>query len=1060
MPLAAHSGKKNPAAPRVVVGRYELREKLGEGGMGVVWRAYDTKTGGDVAIKIMKDISDPAALELFTKEWRALAEMSHPNIVDVRDVDVLVEENEKKPFFVMPLLQGSTLSELIKDSSERLTVTRIVEIMSQVCRGLQAAHQKGLIHRDLKPSNIFVMEDDTAKVIDFGVVYLAGSHSVTGQKGTFQYMSPEQVQMKEVTPASDIFSLGVILYESLTGRKPFACITAADTMQAVQKRIPPSVSELKPSIPHPVSQVVHKCLAKQAMHRFSTARELSETLQKASRNELIFDTSKVSLRIERAKAAFKAGDELFASELLSELESEGHLDPEITVLRMQIDIATKQKKIRQLLESARARIEQDEIALGLDKLREVLELDPENAEALALKAETEKKRSEAQAGKWVELGTTHLGNCDFVAARHAAQEALASRPGDTRALGLLNRIDVMEVEAKRVRDQKEQLYSTAMKAYQNGDVDAAMSRMVRLFSVVRSKPEGAVPERDAVYESFYKEVRSEYDSIRSLLEEAQHEFGEENFSKALEICGKHLARYPHDGTFQALKIQIEDAERQKVSAYIADVSRKVDAEPDLDRRANILREACERYPNEAQFAQQLRVVRERRDLVNSIVAKARQFEEKGQYDEELGQWDMLRNIYPRYPGLTFELEECRKKRDQKAREEEKADRVEEIVNLMETRDFTKALERSRLALVDFPGDTELLGLEKLTKEGLERTQESNRLFELGQQEASAGNWAQATESLQEARRLDPRNTAVKDVLINVLTEHARQLLDTNWSEAERLHKEASALDPSHRAVRTLGIEVTEARRQTYVGERLTQARALMAAGNSAGAFECISEARKEYPKDTRLEQFQAILIKENKELEWRQERAKRLEELSAERHRVEQEPDSGKARNLLKKARDLGAQDPDDPQTMQGIAEAELTVKRVLKRDDLSDVLRAESMVSLGGAAADDAATKIFPPKPIKPPNGQRLSALATGWMATALAPLKAMPAKTRGIMFGAAGALLLLIVIGVVLARHHPPPPPPPNHHRRLPTRRCISPLSRRIARLRWTACRGRAEI
>ena len=580
MPFAGYAGKRSS------VGRYELIQLLGEGGMGVVWRALDSKTGGEVAIKIMKDISDEASLALFTKEWRALAEMSHPNIVDVRDVDELTEDSERKPFFVMPLLRGATLAELIRDSSARLSIARVVEITDQVCRGLQAAHQRKLIHRDLKPSNIFVMDDDTAKIIDFGVVYLAGSQSVTGLKGTFQYMSPEQVQMKDVTPASDIFSLGVILYESLTARKPFACPSAEETMQAILKRIPPPVSELNPTIPHAISQVVHKCLAKQPINRFSSARELAETLKKAYRGEPVFDPAKLRLRVERAKTAFKSGDEAFASELLTELEAEGHLDPELTVLRMQIELSGKQKKVRYLLESARARIEQDEIPLGLDKLHELLEIDPENTDALALKASTEKRRSEAQAGRWMELANTHLANGDFSAAKHAVQEALSSRPGDPRAIELQRKIDGVELEARRVREQKEQLYGTAIKAYQNGEIDSALSRMDRLFSVLRSRPEGAAPERDAVYESFYQEVRSENDSIRSKLDEAQRNLGEENFAAALAICAEVLAKYPNNGAFQTLKIQIEDTERQKVSAYIAIVSRNVDAEPDLSAPSN------------------------------------------------------------------------------------------------------------------------------------------------------------------------------------------------------------------------------------------------------------------------------------------------------------------------------------------------------------------------------------------------------------------------------------------------------------------------------------------
>jgi tetratricopeptide (TPR) repeat protein len=278
--------------------------------------------------------------------------------------------------------------------------------------------------------------------------------TVTGQKGTFQYMSPEQAQLKDVTPASDLFSLGVILYEALTLHKPFARNTAEETMQAVITFIPRSVSEINPSINQSVSKVVHKCLAKQPIHRFASARELAETLQKAFRNEPIFDSAKIEPRIERAKTAFRSGDEAFASEILAELEAEGILDPRITVLRMQIEMAVKQKKIRQLLESARARMEQDEIALALDKLREVLKLDPENPDALAMRETMQKQRSEAQIARWLELAEAHLGNRDFGAARHAVQEVLAIRRSDSQALDLLEKIESTEADAKRIREQR------------------------------------------------------------------------------------------------------------------------------------------------------------------------------------------------------------------------------------------------------------------------------------------------------------------------------------------------------------------------------------------------------------------------------------------------------------------------------------------------------------------------------------------------------------------------------------------------------------------------------
>jgi serine/threonine protein kinase len=923
-----------------IAGRYELQEQLGEGGMGVVWRALDSKTGSSVAIKLMKDISDPVAVELFTKEWRALAEMCHPNIVDVRDVDVIDENNQKKPFFVMPLLRGATLADLIDNASARLTVARIVEIAIQVCRGLQAAHQRGLVHRDLKPSNIFVMDDDTAKIIDFGVVHLAGSKSVTGQKGTFQYMSPEQAQLKEITPASDLFSLGIILYEALTGRRPFARVTARETLDAVINFIPPPVSEINPSINQSVSKVVHKCLAKQPIHRFASARDLAETMQKAFRNEPVFDSAKIEPRIERARAAFKSGDEGFASEILAELEAEGNLDPRITLLRMQIDLSVKQKKIRHLLEGARARLEQDEIPLALGKIREVLELDPQNPDALAMRLTMEKQRSETQIAKWFELAQAHLGNRDFGAARQAAQEVLAIRRGDTRAMDLMEKIDSTEADARRIREQKEHLYSSALQAYHNGEIETALSKLERLFSVAAANPNAAVPERDAVYQSFYKEVRSERDIIQRSFEDAQRQFGDKNFAGAIAVCRELLAKYPNDGTFQALKIRIEDAERQELSRYIAEVSNRVESEPDLDRRANILREACERYPNEAQFAQQLKLIRERRDLVNSIVAKARQYEERGQNAEAISQWDILRNIHPQYPGIAFEIEQCRKKLDLQAREEEHGRLVEEIDGLMQSRIYAKAIERADASLREFPGDAEISGLRSLAEQGLQKAKESRRLFEEGQRALAEKNFERATEFLRNSLSLDPRAAGLRDSLVNALAERARMLADENWREAEPLCQEASELDSNHPAVRALRSSISEAKRQMLVGQCLAECRAMVAAGNVQQAATRVGRARAEFPNDARLEQYAASLQKELDQARDKEERSKDRAALNDDRRRLEQDPDLETLADVLDRSHAIQARHPDDPEVGKTVAEIELTVKRVARVDDLSQLLK------------------------------------------------------------------------------------------------------------------------
>jgi serine/threonine-protein kinase len=138
----------------------------------------------------------------------------------VFDLGEFEEDGANKPYFVMPLLPGMPLYKLIREGSHRLTIERSAEIITQACRGLQAAHERGLVHRDLKPSNIFVMDDDSVKIIDFGVAHMVDARSTVGHKGTLLYMAPEQVEMKPPSPLSDIFSLGVVCYETATRRQP------------------------------------------------------------------------------------------------------------------------------------------------------------------------------------------------------------------------------------------------------------------------------------------------------------------------------------------------------------------------------------------------------------------------------------------------------------------------------------------------------------------------------------------------------------------------------------------------------------------------------------------------------------------------------------------------------------------------------------------------------------------------------------------------------------------------------------------------------------------------
>jgi eukaryotic-like serine/threonine-protein kinase len=856
--------------------------------MGLVYRAYDTVVRREVAVKTILDIPDPSSLQLFYKECDVLASMSHPNIVEIFDIGEFEEDGKKKPYFVMPLLPGTTLDHFVRKASHRLTVERTIEIMNQACRGLQAAHERGLIHRDLKPSNIFVMQDDSVKIIDFGVAHMSDAHTTRAQKGTLLYMSPEQIQLKPLTPASDIFSLSVVCYEALTGRHPFQRSRADEVVEAILRQIPPPASELNANVSQSISRVVHKGMAKQAWHRFASARDLGDTLGKAMRNEPIefFDPERTRPRLQRVTKALEDGDFQFAGEILGELEAEGHMETSIGSLRRQLDGAVRRKTLAQLLDAARARFEEEEDPLALQKLQEALQIEPDNATALALKSKIENRRSERQIENWYRLAKQHIDNHAYPHAREALQNVLQLRPKEARALQLIAEVDRQEQEYKKLRQEKETLHRAAMDAWEKGDVSSALAKLGVVLELDRRAPDSINRESGASYQSFYNEVRSEHDAMNTAYAEARHSLAEKNFGKALSSCQAYLAKYPTNAIFQALKYDIEEQQRQELSAYIASIDRQVETEPDLDKRVNVLREALHNHPGESHFERALRLVQDKRDLVNSIVARAHHHEEQAAFGDALNDWEILRTIYSQYPGLKFEVERLQKRRDQQARIESKTHLIEEIDSSLHSGDYAHALDSLESANSEFPNDPEFAELEKLAQEGTRRKAEAHRLMTDGQELCAQKN-AQGLKLLRQAYELDENNSLARAVLANALVEQAQATVESDWREAERISKEALDLNPSHPMAKTLRSLILDQKRETYVGECLSQARKLQASGDLAAALSRIDDGLAIYPREPRLIQIQDA-VQRDVQSQKRQTRRRDLEEL----RRMESEADS------------------------------------------------------------------------------------------------------------------------------------------------------------------------
>ena len=283
------------------ISHYKITEKLGEGGMGVVYKAEDTKLDRPVALKFLAPhlLRDEEGRKRFEREAKAAAKLDHPNICTVYEID----EADGRTFIAMAFLEGDALSERIKEGPLKLPEALSVAI--QMAEGLEAAHQKGITHRDIKPDNVMLMSGSRGlvKLMDFGLAQLAGSSKFTREGttlGTVNYMSPEQAAGAETGHATDTWSLGVVLYEMVAGQKPFRGDFDQAIVYSIMNEPPEPLTAVRTGVPKELERIVNKCLAKKPEQRYHHTDELLGDLQ-AARDELEPPPSRVALPRAEAK---------------------------------------------------------------------------------------------------------------------------------------------------------------------------------------------------------------------------------------------------------------------------------------------------------------------------------------------------------------------------------------------------------------------------------------------------------------------------------------------------------------------------------------------------------------------------------------------------------------------------------------------------------------------------------------------------------------------------------------------------------------------------------------
>lgn len=482
------------------IGKYVVLEVLGRGGMGVVYRALDNQLGREVAIKTLtRGVSeDPEMLARFYEEGRKTARLKHPHIVTVYD---LGEENGI-PYIVMERVEGASLEKLISDNSP-LTVMDRLRIVAEMCAALGYAHANNVIHRDVKPANIFVQPDGNAKLLDFGIARLDRrsqeiSLTRTGHiVGTVPYIAPERLKDKFIDGRSDIFSIGIVLYQLMTGQLPF---TGEDfvLMQKIMSEPHAPIRSLRPEAPLGVGEIVDRALAKLPDDRYQTAEEMAddlETVMSDLRQQEILEL------VPRAKQCIESRDFTRARVLLQQVLKVQSKNVEardlLSEVQRQLMRRQRDERLEQIRQQAEDALRARDFEQGIGVVNEGLALDSKNVQLLALsdRLHDEKKKKE-QIDEIVRYVDNARRKGDYQAAITSAQEALKVDKANSRLIALCNTL-VAEAEQARRKAEARHLLDDARRQVQGRCFERALEILKRVEELNPADPELQILRADA-----------------------------------------------------------------------------------------------------------------------------------------------------------------------------------------------------------------------------------------------------------------------------------------------------------------------------------------------------------------------------------------------------------------------------------------------------------------------------------------------------------------------------------------------------------------------------------
>jgi serine/threonine-protein kinase len=621
------------------IGKYEIIDVLGRGGMGVVYRGIDKQIGREVAIKTLTQgfMGDANMLARFYEEGRRTGRLNHPNIVTVYDLG----DDNGTPYIVMECVQGEPLDKLIRAGSQ-LTLADRLGILQEVCAALGYAHRNNVIHRDVKPANIFVQPDGTAKLLDFGIARLEKrdqdmSLTRTGHLiGTVPYMAPERLRNEAVDGRSDIFAAGVVLYQVIAGQLPF---TGADNvlMQKIMNDPFPPLSTIRQDLPASLDPILERALAKSLDERYSTAEEMAADLT-AVIAEL--RQEQVKEMLPEAQRLIDTGEHTRARAVLHQLLKidSKHAQARTMLTEIQRHLSQRQKdeKIQQICQQAEDAISHNRFDQGLSVLESGLELDAAHPELVKLREKArEEKQKQDKINEFLNQAETARRKGDFKQAIAAAEKALSVDKTNPRIVALSNILSKEAAQAER-HAQAKQLLDSARNEINSRHYDDAIVYLKLVEEVDPTNPELPLLMGDA---NSGLEQAKRRESVTKLEEQVAGATGYEQLQEVAKSIQEAMTAMPSESALYRLNALVERQIKEHENRFLVDET--VQACRNLRPREalELVRKARLKLPGEERLLSleamlanrvKLQSVEERRA---DYLARAREALEASQYSE-------------------------------------------------------------------------------------------------------------------------------------------------------------------------------------------------------------------------------------------------------------------------------------------------------------------------------------------------------------------------------------------------------------------------------------------